>query len=287
MLAVLADFEIKLVRDLSMKHHRASKFYVQSPPWDFIDCPKRLWRLGWNVLDTQIANRKHRQAYEKIADPRKPRGTDVLRKSVNALPDASSISHVFVQDSEPNNRVKRESRVDLTIEHGIVEDNSVVVLSRGTMDLLQLTKNDVIWVRTNSRETMLVAIVNSKAEDGKAHLGRIVRQNLGVERGDQVSLRHCNDVRFAERVVVTPKADKSDSELCRKCLFSYFSLTYRPVTKGDLFSCTTGSETLNFEVAEVAPSGYGVMCPDTILFNACAGDESGPVASCFKDRALF
>lgn len=113
---------------------------------------------------------------------------------------------------------------------------------------------------------------------------KVVRCNLGVRLGDMVSVHICPNVQYGKRVHILPLDDTIvglTGSLFDAYLKPYFSGSYRPVRKGDLFLVRGGMRSVEFKVIETDPAEYCVVAPDTEIF--CEGE---PVKREDEERLL-
>jgi len=161
----------------------------------------------------------------------------------------------------------------LIVEEAINDDNSIITLSQGKMDELQLFRADSVVVRGKKRkETVCVVLSDDTCADEKVRMNRVVRNNLRVRIGDIVSIQPCPDIKYGKTITVLPIDDTVEGltgNLYEAFLKPYFLESYRPIRKGDVFVCRN-MRAVEFKVIETDPSPYCVVVPDTII--RCDGE---------------
>ncbi|XP_052102158.1 transitional endoplasmic reticulum ATPase isoform X1 [Mytilus californianus] len=182
--------------------------------------------------------------------------------------------------------LKRKDRPNrLLVEEAINEDNSVVSLSQGKMDELQLFRGDTVLLKgKRRRETVCIVLSDDTCSDDKIRINRCVRNNLRVRIGDIVSIQACPDVKYGKRIHVLPIDDTIEGlagNIFEVFLKPYFLEAYRPIKKGDIFIVRGGMRAVEFKVIETDPSPYCIVAPDTVIH--CEGD---PVKREEEEEAL-
>lgn len=78
-------------------------------------------------------------------------------------------------------------------------------LSQAKMSELKIFKGDAIFIKGKKRhETVVVALVDNKLEEGKIRMNKTVRKNLRVRLGDMVQIRAAGDVPNLTKIHVLP-----------------------------------------------------------------------------------
>ena len=150
-------------------------------------------------------------------------------------------------------------------------DNSVVMLSLGKMEELQLFRGDTVLIKGKKKhETVCVAIMDEDTEDGKIRMNKTVRKNLRVKLGDVVSIHNTGEVPYGKAIHVLPFDDSVEGisgNLFDTYLKPYFQEAYRPVKKGDTFLVREGFRPVEFKVMEIDPSDvpYCIVEPQTVI----------------------
>lgn len=107
------------------------------------------------------------------------------------------------------------------------------------MSELKIFKGDAILIKGKKRkETIVVALVDNKLEEGKIRMNKTVRKNLRVRLGDLVQIRPAGEVPNLTKIHVLPISDTIEGitgDLTKTFLIPYFKDAYRPVKKNDLF----------------------------------------------------
>ena len=157
----------------------------------------------------------------------------------------------------------------LIVDDATNDDNSVITMSLGTMELLELFRGDTVLVKGKKRkDTVLIVLADDDMEDGVARINRCVRNNLRVRLSDIVSIHPCPDIKYASRISVLPISDTVEGitgSLFDVYLKPYFVETYRPVRKGDLFTVRGGMRQVEFKVVDVDPEEFAIVAQDTII----------------------
>lgn len=135
---------------------------------------------------------------------------------------------------------------------------------------LKIFKGDAIFIKGKKRkETLVVALVDNKLDDGKIRMNKTVRKNLRVRLGDVVQIKPAGDVPNLTKIHVLPLADTIEGlqgDLTKTYLIPYFKDAYRPVKKGDLF-CVRGSfKPVEFKIVATEPKEFGIVAPSTMLY---------------------
>ncbi|KAL9427358.1 hypothetical protein AB3S75_029534 [Citrus x aurantiifolia] len=169
---------------------------------------------------------------------------------------------------------KKKSPNRLVIDEAINDDNSVITMHPNTMDKLQFFQGDTVLVKGKKRkDTVCIVLGDEQCEESKVGMNRVVRSNLRVRLGDVVSVHACPDVKYGKRVHILPIDDTIEGvtgSLFEAYLKSYFTGSYRPVRKGDLFLVRGGMRSVEFKVIETDPGEYCIVAPDTEIF--CEGE---------------
>ncbi|KZV34745.1 cell division cycle protein 48 [Dorcoceras hygrometricum] len=169
---------------------------------------------------------------------------------------------------------RKKSPNRLVVDETINDDNSVVTMHPGRMEVLQLFRGDTLLIRGKKRkDTVCVVLVDEQCEETKIRMNKVVRANLRVRLTDMVSVHQCPDVKYGTRVHILPMDDSVEGltgNLFDVYLKPYFMDAYRPVRKGDLFQVRGGMRSVEFKVVEVDPGEYCVVAPDTAIF--CEGE---------------
>lgn len=157
----------------------------------------------------------------------------------------------------------------LVVKDATTRDSSILSLSKNTLETLQLSQGDTVLVRgKNKKNTVLVVLVDDYHDSGSVHMNLTVRQNLHVELGDVVTILPCPDIKFVKRVAIQcldNDTEDSTDYLFDNLLAPYFHEAYRPLRKGDSFTCRAAMRTANFKVIEIDPPEYGIVTQDTFI----------------------
>merc|ERR1711937_674551 len=157
----------------------------------------------------------------------------------------------------------------LIVDDSVGDDNSVVSLSQAKMDELQLFRGDTVLIKGKKRkETVCIVLSDDTCTDEKIRIPRLVRTNLRIRLSDVVTLHPCPDVKYGKRIHVLPIDDSIDGvtgDLFQVFLKPYFTEAYRPVMKGDIFTCKGAMRTVEFKVVDTDPAPYCIVSPDTVI----------------------
>lgn len=145
----------------------------------------------------------------------------------------------------------------LIVEEALNDENSSIQLSQAKMSELKIFKGDAIFIKGKKRkETLVVALVDNKLEEGKIRMNKTVRKNLRVRLGDVVQIRAAGDVPNLTKLHVLPLADTIEGiagDLTKTYLIPYFKDAYRPVKKGDLFLVRGNFKPVEFKIVATEP----------------------------------
>merc|ERR1719162_653391 len=137
-----------------------------------------------------------------------------------------------------------------------------------------LFRGDTVILKGKRRkETVCIVLADDTCEVAKIRMNRVVRNNLRVRLGDIVSVHQCQDVKYGKRIHVLPIDDTIEGitgNLFEVFLKPYFLEAYRPVHKGDMFTCRGGMRQVEFKVVETDPEPCCICAPDTVIH--CEGD---------------
>lgn len=193
----------------------------------------------------------------------------MAKKEHKKLLDASGATPIE-EDATATAILKRKKKDNyLLVDDAVNDDNSVIAINSNTMDLLKLFRGDTVLVKGKMRkDTVLIVLIDDELADGVCRVNRVVRSNLRVRLGDLISIHHCPDIKYAERISVLPIADTIEGltgNLFDVYLKPYFVEAYRPVRKGDHFIVRGSMRQVEFKVADVEPEDYAVVAQDTII----------------------
>lgn len=151
------------------------------------------------------------------------------------------------------------------------DDNSVVVLSEEKMSELGFFRGDTVLIKgKKGKDTVCIALFNDdeSTEAGYIRMNKTVRKNLRVKLGDVVTVSALSDIPYAQRIHVLPISDTLEGvtgNLFEVYLKPYFTESYRPVRKGDLFIVRQAMHPVEFKVVEIDPGEYGIVAPETVI----------------------
>ena len=140
----------------------------------------------------------------------------------------------------------------LIFEEATTDDNSTVFLSNAKMNELNIFKGDPIFIKGKKRkETLCIALVDQKMEEGKIKMNKVVRKNLRIRIGDIVQVKPAGDVPNFTKIHILPFDDTVEGitgDITKTYLVPYFKDAYRPLKKGDTFLVRGGFKAVEFIV---------------------------------------
>ena len=138
------------------------------------------------------------------------------------------------------------------VDEALNDDNSTVAFSQSKLNELKIFKGDPVLIKGKKRhETLVIALVDTKLEDGKVRMNKAVRKNLRVRLGDIVSVKQVANVPNLTKVHVLPIDDTIEGlsgDLATTYLVPYFKDAYRPLKTGDLFLVRGSFKPVEFKV---------------------------------------
>jgi len=169
---------------------------------------------------------------------------------------------------------KKKAPHKLQVEESKQDDNSIVEMTAAKMDELKIFKGDAVILKGKKRkETVAIALTTEEAgaDDNHILMNKTVRRNLRVRMGDVVAVHAApNDVPNATKIHVLPFKDSIEGitgNITQTYLIPYFKDCYRPVKKGDTFVVRGGFKAVEFKVIDVDPPEFGIVSPQTTLFD--------------------
>jgi hypothetical protein len=167
-----------------------------------------------------------------------------------------------------------------------IDDNSIVTLSLTTIRSLQLSSGDIVLLEGRKcKDTIAVVLVDDTLDYGYVGMNSVIRRNLLVQLGHVTFVRPCPDIKFVNRMIISPVActvNGLTGSLFGVFLMPYFCETYRPLKQGDFFTCNAVPGMVEFEVVEMDPPNHGVVTQDTVIYcvsNGYVTDRSMSVGS--------
>uniref|UniRef100_A0A8D3DDC2 Transitional endoplasmic reticulum ATPase n=1 Tax=Scophthalmus maximus TaxID=52904 RepID=A0A8D3DDC2_SCOMX len=162
----------------------------------------------------------------------------------------------------------------LVVDEVTNEDSSIVSLSQGKMEELQLFRGDTVVLRgRKQRQTVCIALTDDTCGDKRIRMNRVTRSNLRVRLGDVISIHACPDIKYGKKIHILPIDDTIEGltgSLYDVFLKPYFLEAYRPVHKGDVFLVRGSMRAVEFKVVETDPSPHCIVAPDTVIY--CEGE---------------
>merc|ERR1711865_527404 len=169
---------------------------------------------------------------------------------------------------------KKRAPNRLVVEEALNDDNSVISLSQGKMEELNLFRGDNVLIKGKKRkDTVCIVLADEALDDGKIRMNKVVRKNLRVRLGDIMGVHACGDVPYGKRIHVLPFDDSIEGltgNLFEIYLKPYFLEAYRPCRQGDSFLVRGGFRPVEFKVVGVDPGEFVICAPDTVIH--CEGE---------------
>ena len=161
----------------------------------------------------------------------------------------------------------------LVIDDAINDDNSIAMIHSEKMEEMGIFRGSTILIKGKLRKsTSCIVLPNDDIPKEKICINRVIRNNLRLKIGDLVSV-HEVELGYASRIHVLPIDDTIEGitgDLFETFLKPYFTESYRPVKKDDIFICRGAMRAVEFKVITVDPGEIGIVAPDTTIF--CEGD---------------
>ena len=208
------------------------------------------------------------------------------KKNANPTPENKPKDEKVDFSTAILDRKKAPHRLMAEESFGQSDDNSVIMLTQKKMDELQIFKAETVLLKGKKRkETVAVCLPDDsgKLEDEKIRMNKVVRHNLRVRLGDIVSVHKYTNIPVGARVHILPFEDSVEGisgNLTQTYLIPYFKDTYRPIHKGDTFTCRGGFKAVEFKVVETDPEKCCIVGPQTVIF-----DEGEPIKREDEERA--
>jgi len=165
---------------------------------------------------------------------------------------------------------KKKAPNKLMVDEALNDDNSTICLTSKKLAELKIFKGDCILIKGKKRhESVAIALVDDKLEDGKIRMNKVIRKNLRIRLGDIVTIKSCGDVPNLTKIHVLPLDDTIEGitgDLTTTYLVPYFKDAYRPVKKGDLFLARGGFKAVEFKIVACEPTDMGIVAPNILLF---------------------
>jgi transitional endoplasmic reticulum ATPase len=145
---------------------------------------------------------------------------------------------------------KKKAPNRLMVDDATNDDNSTIAMSPAKLSELKIYKGDPVLLKGKKRhETLCIALADTKLEDGKIRMNKVVRKNLRVRLGDVVIVKACSEVPNLTKIHILPIDDTIEGitgDLATTYLVPYFKDAYRPVRKGDTFLVRGGFKAVEF-----------------------------------------
>lgn len=158
----------------------------------------------------------------------------------------------------------------LIVDEASSDDNSTVSMSPAKLAELKIYKGEPVLLKGKKRhETVCIALADTKLEDGKIRMNKVVRKNLRIRLGDVVVVKSSPNIPNLTKIHVLPIDDTIEGitgDLATTYLVPYFKDAYRPIKKGDTFIVRGGFKAVEFKVVACEPQEYGIVAPTTVLY---------------------
>ena len=174
-------------------------------------------------------------------------------------PAASAVPGELPKVVKPNKPVVDEAASD---------DNSLVTMNLQHMEKLGIFRGDTALIKGKRNHSTVCIVTDDKAglPEGRIRISKGTRRNLRVHLGDVVTVSRCTDIKYGNRIHVLPIDDTVKGltgDLFETFLKPYFLEAYRPVKKGDCFTCRGAMRSVEFKVVEVETPGTTALCLPT------------------------
>jgi transitional endoplasmic reticulum ATPase len=159
------------------------------------------------------------------------------------------------------------------VEESTVDDNSLATITAADAATLGIMRGETILIKGKKHKSTVCIVMDDADEGvdaGRIKLNKVARRNIRVHIGDQVTISVHSDIKYGSRIHVLPFADTVESlsgDLFDTFLKPYFLEAYRPVKKGDTFTCRGAMRVVEFKVIEVDPGDAVIVAPETVIHN--------------------
>jgi transitional endoplasmic reticulum ATPase len=173
----------------------------------------------------------------------------------------------------------KEEKIKLEVDEAIQEDidKGIARIESSVMDDLGIVSGDLIEV--SGKNSLVVRAMRSMGKEiiGKIRLDGTTRSNIGVSRGERVSVVPAKDVKEAKSVVLSPL---QEMRLSRDS-GDYFhnKLLDQPLSLKQKLIIIASSKKLGYTVSKVIPKGFVIVTPSTkveVSEEVYAGEAEGP-----------
>jgi transitional endoplasmic reticulum ATPase len=153
------------------------------------------------------------------------------------------------------------------------QDNSVVALHSAKMEDLGLFRGDTVLLTASfagqpRKQSVAIVLGDNTCEAPKIRLNLTMRKNLCVDCGGSVMIFLATDIKYGKHIHVQPIDDTVEGisgNLVDIFLKPYFVEAYRPVSKGDIFTCQGAGRQAKFKVTECDPEPHCIVAPGTAI----------------------
>ena len=167
---------------------------------------------------------------------------------------------------------KKKAPNKLTVQDSKQDDNNIIEMTEAKMDELKLMKGDHVLLRGKKRrETICIALEaeGPDAKDGEIRMNKGTRKNLRVRMGDVCVVSAIPEIPTCQKIKILPFEDTIEGltgDLTQTYIVPYFKDAYRPVMKGDCFTCRGNFRPVEFKVVEIEPGNFGTVTDKTMVF---------------------
>ena len=140
------------------------------------------------------------------------------------------------------------------------------------MDELKLEKSETVILKGRKRKQLAFYLLpddSNSLSDNKVRLNEVSRNNLGVKKGDFITINPYRTCEVINRVKILPIEETIkgiSGDLAKDYLIPYFKDSFRPITKSEIFKCKKNENIVEFQIVESDPN-FGIVGPQTIIFN--------------------
>jgi transitional endoplasmic reticulum ATPase len=157
----------------------------------------------------------------------------------------------------------------LIVAEAINDDNSTVHLASSTMEAVGIFRGDNVVLKGKQQRESVAIVLPAEVPEGYIHMNKVLRTNLRVCLGEYVTIQECRDMKFGVRVHILPvegNVEGLTEDILKVYLMDYFSLSYRPIHRGDLVVCPGIMGAVEFKIVACDPEPCCILAPNTAIF---------------------